>query len=50
MGVKVDMTKTMNGQPLAFGIFTRDERIICKFPVWHERLLEEMEKQGKEQT
>jgi hypothetical protein len=44
------MTTTMNGQPLAFGICTRDERIICKFPVWHERLLEETKKEGKEEA
>lgn len=44
MGTKFDMTKTMNGQPLAFAMFKKDdERIFCKFPVWHERLLEEME-------
>ena len=43
MGMKVDMTKTMNAQPLAFGIFTKhDQAVVCKFPVWHERLLDEM--------
>jgi len=42
-GTKIDMTKTMNGQPLSFGIFTNDDqKIVCKFPIWHERLLAEM--------
>jgi len=43
MGMKIDMTKTMNGQPLSIGIFTYDDqKIVCKFPIWHERLLAEM--------
>jgi len=43
MGIKVDMVQTMNAQPLAFAIFTKhDQAVVCKFPVWHERLLEEM--------
>ncbi|CAJ1959629.1 unnamed protein product [Cylindrotheca closterium] len=50
MGTKVDMTKTMNAQPLAFAIFHKhDQAVICKFPVWHERLLEEMKATGKEE-
>eukprot|EP00980_Cylindrotheca_fusiformis_P014214 scaffold3741_cov127-Cylindrotheca_fusiformis.AAC.6 len=44
MGIKVDMVNIMNGQPLGFSMFTRgDKRLIYKFPVWHERLLEDME-------
>ena len=43
MGIQINMTKTMNGQPLSFGIFTNDDqKIVCKFPIWHERLLAEM--------
>lgn len=44
LGGKMDMAPTMNGQPLSFGMFTRnDERVIYKFPLWHERLVCEME-------
>lgn len=50
MGVKVDMAKTMNAQPLAFGIFTKhDQELICKFPVWNERLVEEMKAMEEEE-
>jgi len=48
MGIKADMAKTMNAQPLAFGIFTKhDQEVVCKFPVWHERLLDEMKVEQK---
>eukprot|EP00980_Cylindrotheca_fusiformis_P014213 scaffold3741_cov127-Cylindrotheca_fusiformis.AAC.5 len=43
LGVKLDMVKILNGQPMGFAMFTRrDKRLLYKFPVWHERLLEEM--------
>lgn len=46
LGQKIDMVKTMNGQPLCLALFTRDDhRVIAKFAIWHERLLEEMEKE-----
>ncbi|KAL3926179.1 MAG: hypothetical protein SGBAC_013576 [Bacillariaceae sp.] len=49
MGVKADMAKTLNAQPLAFAIFTKhDQSVVCKFPVWHERLLEEMKATAEE--
>ena len=49
MGTKFDMTKTMNAQPLAFAIFHKhDQAVICKFPIWHERLLEEMKASEEE--
>lgn len=38
-GRKIDMVMSMNGQALAFALFTRDKRCIYKFPVWHERLI-----------
>lgn len=44
-GNKIDMAVSMNGQPLCLAFFTRDHRVIAKFAVWHERLLEEMEKE-----
>jgi len=47
MGAKIDMATTLNAQPLALGVFTTDEKIICKFPFWNERLLEEMRKMGQ---
>ena len=43
MGMKIDMVKTMNAQPLSFGIFTKhDQAVVSEFHVWHERLLKEM--------
>lgn len=44
MGTKIDLVKSMNAQPLAFGLHTRDSSVIYKFLVWHERLIEEMNK------
>lgn len=41
---KIDMVDSMNGQALAFCLFTRDKRIVWKFPLWHERLIEDMKK------
>ena len=42
-GKKIDMAETINGQPLAFAMFTKDEQMLCKFPIWHERLIEKMD-------
>jgi len=48
-GAKVDMVPMLNGQPLSFGMFTRDGRLVYKFPMWHERALEaSYEKASKE--
>jgi len=41
---KIDMVDSMNGQALAFCLFTRDKRIVWKFPLWHERLIKDMMK------
>lgn len=41
-GRKVDMIMSLNGQALAFALFTRDKRCIYKFPVWHKRLIGDM--------
>mmetsp|Transcript_11223 Transcript_11223/g.21003 ORF Transcript_11223/g.21003 Transcript_11223/m.21003 type:complete len:201 (+) Transcript_11223:818-1420(+) len=41
-GKRVDMVQSMNGQALAFALFTRDKRCILKFPVWHERMIVDM--------
>ena len=41
-GRKIDMVMSMNGQALAFALFTRDKRCIYKFQVWHERLIRDM--------
>ena len=41
-GKQIDMVRSMNGQALAFALFTRDERCIFKFPVWHERMIIDM--------
>jgi len=43
-GAKIDMVDSMNGQALALCLFTRDQRLIWKFPIWHERLIEDIEK------
>lgn len=45
-GHKIDMVPSMNGQPLSFGFFTRDKRMIFKFPIWHERLLDAMKEES----
>ena len=43
LGMTVDMVKSMNGQPLAMAMFTRDDKeIIYKLNFWHEKLLLEM--------
>ena len=43
LGMTVDMVKSMNGQPLAMAMFTRDDKeIIYKLNFWHENLLMEM--------
>ncbi|CAJ1959655.1 unnamed protein product [Cylindrotheca closterium] len=42
VGFKIDLAKSMNAQPLAFAIFTRQQEIVCKFPIWNERLIDEM--------
>lgn len=48
MGMKSDMVKTMNGQPLSFALFTKhDQAVVYKLPVWHEQLLDDMHKAGK---
>ena len=39
--VKINMAQTLNGQALTFSLFTRDQRILWKFPVWHETICEE---------
>ena len=44
MGGKIDSVNSMNGQVLAFCLFSRDKRVVWKFPLWHEKLLEEMKK------
>lgn len=44
MGIKLDVVKFMNHQPLAYGLHTRDKRVIYKFPIWNERLIKDMNK------
>ena len=41
-GRQIDMVMSMNGQALAFALFTRDQRCIFKFPVWHQRMIVDM--------
>lgn len=41
-GKQIDMVMSMNGQALAFALFTRDKRCIFKFPVWHKRMIVDM--------
>jgi hypothetical protein len=43
----IDMAETLNGQPLSFSLFTRDQRILWKFPVWHERLIDDINSHNK---
>lgn len=48
--IKLDMVHSMNGQSLAFCQFTQDERLIWKFPLWHERLMDDIKKMEEEQS
>jgi len=49
-GLKMDMVSHMNGQAVTISCFTRDKRVIFKFPIWHERLLSEIRKKEKSST
>jgi len=48
VGLKIDMVAILNGQPLSVAMFTRDERMMYKFPLWHERLCKDMESESQE--
>lgn len=39
-GFKIDMVPSLNGQAMSFAMFTRCLRRIYRFPLWHERLVE----------